>query len=88
MTENVFFLQILSNISGSTFVKVQDPHLSILGAAYLAGLTLGVWKDETELEGLFSFEREFTPAMEEKDKIAMIKSWKQAVASAMLFSLA
>jgi|GEM_PF-3011745 len=88
MTENVFFLQILSNISGSTFVKVQDPHLSILGAAYLAGLTLGVWKDETELEGLFSFEREFRPEMEEKDKIAMIKSWKQAVASAMLFSLA
>ncbi len=86
MSENVFFLQITADLMGETIVRPKEIQLSLLGAAYLAGLTLGIWKSQEQIQTLFSFDRAFKPSLEEKDKIVMIRDWKKAVKSALVFN--
>ncbi len=83
MVENIFFVQICSDLLGRTIVRPKEIKLPLLGAAYLAGLTLGVFKDQEEIRKLFSSDREFTPSLKEKDKDAMIKNWIKAVSAAV-----
>ncbi len=55
-------------------VPVQRPvvrETTALGAAYLAGLAIGFWRDQAELAGHWALDREFTPAMpaERRDRL-------------------
>lgn len=52
---------------------------SVLGAAYLAGLAVGVWKDTATLEQLWQRERTFTPQMSEAERNRLYSRWKEAV---------
>jgi glycerol kinase len=50
-----------------------------LGAAYLAGLAVGVWRDENELASLWQAERRFEPHMPAADVAAIKARWQEAV---------
>jgi len=50
-----------------------------LGAAYLAGLATGFWKDKKEISQKWKEDREFTPSMNEDRKEKLYKGWKKAV---------
>lgn len=54
-----------------------------LGAAYLAGLACGVWKDTDEIEINRQVSKIFKPNMDEEKRVAMYKGWKKAVTRAM-----
>lgn len=81
---NDFLLQFQSDILG---VKLQRPAVvetTALGAAYLAGLACGYWKDVKELEGQRKVEREFAPAMSDTARSAALSGWRTAVARTRL----
>jgi glycerol kinase len=62
-------------------IPVRRPRLTettALGAAYLAGLGAGVWKD-SDLEGLWKLDREFEPAISRDQADSMQHRWRQAV---------
>ena len=62
--------------------KVQRPMIretTALGAAYLAGLAVGVWKDKAELKKLWTCDVEYTPNMDREKREKLIKGWKKAV---------
>ncbi len=62
-------------------IPVRRPRLTettALGAAYLAGLGAGLWKD-SDLEGLWKLDREFTPAISRDQADSMQHRWRQAV---------
>lgn len=81
---NDFLLQFQSDILG---VKLQRPAVvetTALGAAYLAGLACGYWKDVKELESQRKLEREFAPAMSDTARSAALSGWRTAVARTRL----
>ncbi|MCL2486563.1 MAG: glycerol kinase, partial [Oscillospiraceae bacterium] len=50
-----------------------------LGAAYLAGLAVGVWKNADELKSRRRTEQRFTPGMESRRREALLRGWNRAV---------
>lgn len=67
-------------------VPVQRPvvhETTALGAAYLAGLAVGFWKDQDEVTKNWALDTEFQPAMESKKRDALYQRWKKAVGRAV-----
>jgi glycerol kinase len=50
-----------------------------LGAAYLAGLAIGYWKDRAEIASFWKANRHFVPAIEQKKRKALYQGWHRAV---------
>ncbi|MBR3643913.1 MAG: glycerol kinase, partial [Parasporobacterium sp.] len=57
-----------------------------LGAAYIAGLTCGYWKNKDELMGQKEAFKIFEPEMPEKTREENLKGWKRAVATAKFWA--
>lgn len=53
--------------------------MTSLGAAYLAGLGIGFWKDQQEIEKQWKVARVFEPDMSEDKRESLYAGWKQAV---------
>lgn len=63
-------------------VPVQRPRVretTALGAAYLAGLAVGYWRDQRELASQWALEREFAPAMPQQERERLYAGWRKAV---------
>jgi glycerol kinase len=79
---NDFLLQFQADILGTPIVRPVDVETTALGAAYLAGLATGVWKDTVELEGLWARDRVFEPRMPEAQREELYAGWNKAVSRA------
>lgn len=82
---NGFLMQFQSDMLG---VPVERPALeetTALGAAYLAGLAVGYWKDRKDLAGQAKVEKRFEPHMGAERRNKLYKGWKKAVAAAAAF---
>jgi len=56
-----------------------------LGAAYLAGLAVGFWKDRSEIAESWHLDRPFQPEMKQEQREKLYKGWQKAVQAAMIF---
>ncbi len=56
-----------------------------LGAAYLAGLGCGFWKDKKDIERNHSIQKKYTPKMDKKKADFLYEGWLEAVAAARCF---
>ena len=80
---NNFLMQFQADILD---VKVERPKIrevTALGAAYLAGLAVGFWKDLEELRGKAIVERTFEPKETPEKRTALYQGWKKAVQRAL-----
>lgn len=83
---NNLLMQFQSDLLG---VPVERPVINestALGAAYLAGLAVGFWKNRRELAELRQIDKVFTPAMEDGQRDALYAGWHRAVKAAMAFA--
>lgn len=76
---NNFLMQFQADIMGTEVVRPSCIETTALGAAYLAGLATGFWKDAEELKKNWKKEREFTPEISEEKRKKLLKGWKKAV---------
>ncbi|MBB3229680.1 glycerol kinase GlpK [Halomonas stenophila] len=79
MVANNWLMQFLSDMLG---VQVDRPGIletTALGAAYLAGLRLGWYRDLDEIAALWHCERSFTPTMDEGERERLYAGWLEAV---------
>lgn len=76
---NGFLLQFQSDIMDVTVQRPQCIETTALGAAYLAGLAVGYWKDKEEIRDNWSLAATFSAGMGEKKRRSLIKGWKRAV---------
>jgi glycerol kinase len=84
---NNFLMQFQADVLG---VPVQRPvvnETTALGAAYLAGLAVGFWKDRREITDRWGVERTFEPAMPAGEAARLYRGWQTAVQAAMAFKL-
>ncbi len=76
---NNFLMQFQSNILGVDVDRPEIIETTALGAAYLAGLAVGFWKDKQEISDKWKIETRFKSIMEEEEKEKLYRGWKKAV---------
>ncbi len=79
-TASNLLMQTQANLLGVPVVRPRVTETTALGAAYLAGLAVGFWKDEDEIASLWSRDRVFDPAMSREAAAERLGEWKRAVA--------
>ena len=76
-------MQIQSDMIRTPVDRPKMVETTALGAAFLAGLAVGFWKDEEELSSLREVDRIFTPVMSLEDSQKLYAGWKKAVKRSM-----
>lgn len=80
---NNYLIQAQSDISGAPVLRPKCVETTAMGAAYLAGLAVGYWKDTDEIKRNWAIDRTFSPEISEADRAKRIKGWKKAVRCTM-----
>ncbi|MDS1141088.1 glycerol kinase GlpK [Pusillimonas sp. SM2304] len=76
---NDLLMQFQADLLGIPVVRPTMIETTALGAAYLAGLTSGVYRDTEELSALWQVERTFVPQLPQADAQALMERWDHAV---------
>ena len=74
-----FLMQFQADILDRSVLRPVVRETTALGAAYLAGLAVGMWRDRQELRGLWQRDAEFRPAMDPARREALLRGWRRAV---------
>jgi glycerol kinase len=80
---NNLLMQFQADILGVPVFRPAVMETTALGAAYLAGLAVGFWKDVEEIKGQWSIDRCFEREMEQTAVQKLLKGWKKALNRAM-----
>ncbi|WP_321285194.1 glycerol kinase GlpK [Exiguobacterium profundum] len=82
---NNFLMQFQSDILNVPVERPEVSETTALGAAYLAGLAVGFWKDQAEVKDQWKLDKKFDPNMDESHREALYKGWQHAVEATMAF---
>jgi glycerol kinase len=85
VVKNEFLMQFQSDLLNVPVERPVINETTALGAAYLAGLAVGYWKDREEISKQWNKDNEFAPKMSEDDREKLYSGWKKAVKAAMAF---
>ena len=83
---NQFLMQFQSDISNIEIQRPECIETTALGAAYLAGLAVGFWKDKAQIAGNWKCARTFTPQIEPEKRDVLLKGWSRAVKGAIAWA--
>lgn len=84
-TLNNFMMQFQSDIMNATVERPANIETTALGAAFLAGLGVGIWKDKDELLSIWEKQASFEPGIEEDKRTELYNGWKKAVKATQVF---
>ena len=83
---NDFLMQFQSDLVGCDVYRPRCIETTALGAAYLAGLAVGYWKDIEDIRNNWAVDKVFVPAMEESRRRELIRGWHKAVRCALVWA--
>ena len=78
-SRNNLLMQYQANLLGIKVVRPRITETTALGAAYLAGLAVGFWKDIDEIKQQWQVERTFEPVADNEEIAAAKKGWADAI---------
>ena len=84
MAANDWFCQFLADILDARVERPVELETTALGAAFLAGLAAGVWKDLESVAATWHKAAEFSPSMPAGRRAGLIAGWRQAVERTLL----
>lgn len=82
---NDFLMQFQADLLNVPVERSTINETTALGAAYLAGLAVGFWKDRNEIAEYRRLDRPFEPNMEETVREGLYKGWQKAIHATMAF---
>ena len=85
-SSNNFLMQFQADILGTRVVRPQCVETTAMGAAFLAGLAVGYWKNPDELRENWALGHTFEAQMPEEERLSHLKGWKRAVRCAQLWA--
>lgn len=85
-TVNDLMMQFQSDILNTKVVRPKIIETTALGAAYLAGLAVGYWKDMDEIQQQWHIDKVFNPYMKEVTRNQLYKGWQRAVKAAKVWA--
>ena len=77
---NNYLIQTQADISGANVLRPRCVETTAMGAAYLAGLAVGYWKDLDEIKSNWAVDRAFAPVIASEQRSKMLRGWQKAVA--------
>jgi len=83
---NNLLMQFQSDVLQAPVVRPKTLETTALGAAYLAGLAVGYWKNHSEIDNQWQLDKRFEPSMTQKDAEELIKGWDRALKATMAWS--
>jgi len=79
MVKNNWFSQFLSDVLNLKVYRSQIEETTALGAAFVAGLKIGVFKSLSDITKLWKLNRKFIPKIKNSERLNIIKGWSQAM---------
>jgi glycerol kinase len=76
---NNLLMQFQSNLLGVPVVRPKVTETTALGAAYLAGLAVGYWKDQKQIAAQWQVDRRFTSTMKAAQRARLERGWRKAL---------
>jgi glycerol kinase len=72
-------MQFQADLLSVPVVRPRVAETTALGAAYLAGLAVGFWKNQSEIAAQWQTDRRFVPAMKTAPRKALVAGWTKAL---------
>lgn len=85
VTENDLLMQFQSDILGVPVSRPKAGESMALGAAYLAGLAVGYWSSQAEIDRQWSEDRRYVPLMNSERLRQLVKGWERALETAVFW---
>ena len=79
MVKNNWFSQFLSDVINVGVLRPKVQETTALGAAFMAGLQIGVYKSLKDISNKWSLDRKFSPKMRNKDRTQLLVGWSKAI---------
>ena len=79
MVRNNWFSQFLSDVVNVGVLRPKVQETTALGAAFMAGLQIGVYKSLKDISKNWSLDKKFSPKMNNKNRSNLVKGWSKAV---------
>ena len=76
---NNYLMQTQADVIGAPVLRPTCVESTAMGAAYLAGLAVGFWRDQAEIRKIWAVDRTFEPQLDAKSRDARIHGWHRAV---------
>lgn len=83
---NDLLMQMQSDISGIKVIRPESAEATAAGAAYLAGLAVGFYKNRDELRELSKIKNTFTPGLCDEERLKRINKWHKAIKACREFA--
>lgn len=83
-SKNSLIMQLQADLIDAPVHRANNIESTAMGAAYLAGLAVGFWKDKDELKSLRKEEIVYTPSMAKETKDKLLAGWEDAIRRALL----
>lgn len=80
---NQLLMQFQADIINVDVVRPVVMETTSMGAAFAAGLAVGVWKSTDEIKALWAEDARFAPSMKDEDRSKLWKGWKKAVTKSL-----
>jgi glycerol kinase len=78
-TANNLLMQFQSDVLNTTVVRPTVTETTALGAAYLAGLAVGLWKDTDALQSQWQVDKKFNANIDDEQRNTLISGWEKAI---------
>ena len=85
-TVNNQLMQFQSDILNTNVVRPKITETTALGAAYLAGLAVGYWKNVEEIQQQWQVDKSFSPSMPDEKRNELISGWQRAVKASITWA--
>jgi len=79
MVKNNWFSQFLSDVLNIKVYRSQIDETTALGAAFMAGLQIGVFKSLNDIRKMWKLNRKFIPKIKNSERLNILKGWSQAM---------
>ena len=84
MVKNNWFSQFLSDIIDLEVIRPKVNETTALGAAFMAGLKIGVYKSLKDVSKNWKIDKKFYPKMNKVNRSKLLKGWKQAITKTLI----
>jgi glycerol kinase len=85
-TVNNQLMQFQSDILNCKVVRPKITETTALGAAYLAGLAVGYWKNMEDIQHQWQADKTFSPSLNEDKRSELVKGWQRAVKASIVWA--
>ena len=84
MAKNNWFIQFLSDILNISVYRPQVDETTALGAAFMAGLKIGIYKSLHDIKKKWKVDKKFKPRINNKKRRELINGWSKAIRKTLI----